>query len=113
MGKTSWDDVDISWYDMENPVDVCGSIYNWMQAAVYNINLASAQHPLVYKKDSTITLTDHNGAPTESWRLYNSWPYKIDMDTLDYSSNEILMLTATLKYDRAAKVTPEVPPFGG
>lgn len=100
IGKTSWEDIELKWYDMEQP-DCSEVIYQWMNNQVNHIMNATPTKPSQYKKRTRLDLLDNAGDEIETWLIYNSWPYKVDSDTLDYGANDLLMWTCTLKYDRA------------
>jgi hypothetical protein len=54
-----------------------------------------------YKKEATLTMLDGCGNKIESWRFENAYPEEINFDDLDMSSNDILNISLSLKYDRA------------
>lgn len=104
VGKTEWNDLSMSWYDVENP-DVSDAIYDWLEAAVYSIPGATPQHPSTYKKQARLTVLNHEGniQASERWTLWHCWPYRINWNTLDYSNEALLEIEASCKYDRATK----------
>jgi len=104
IGKTQWTDIDLKWYDMEQPLDCCDAIYKWIESTTYNMEQANPMKPTDYKQITGLDILDNLGAPIESWKMYNSWPTKVDTDSLDYSGNDLLYITCTLKYDRAQKI---------
>ena len=104
IGQTTWDDLELKWYDAEQEPDVCKAIYDWMDSTVYQIPVATPAHPRDYKKTSGLNMLDHAGRTIESWQFYNSWPFKVSTDNLSYTSANLMTISLTLKYDRATKV---------
>ena len=104
-GKTSWNDLTCSFYDVEQQPDVSQVIYSWLGTTTYNITGANAFHPSVYKKNIELSMLDASGnTKTESWRYCNAWPYDVDWGNLDYSSEELCEVAVVFKYDRAQKI---------
>ena len=102
-GKTVWETCEISWYDMETPVDCSKSVYDWLRQTVCDIPTANMNHPRQYKAQAGLDVTDHTGARTEGWIMHNAWPSIVNWNELNYETNEILALNATIRYDRATK----------
>jgi hypothetical protein len=103
IGKTSWEDIELTWYDMETPVDCSYEIYKWMGNAINNIPGVIPQVPTRYKRTTSLSLLNNVGTPVENWDIYNSWPFKVNTGDLDYTANDLVRWTCTLKYDRAHK----------
>jgi len=104
-GKTNWNDLTCSFYDVEQQPDVSKTIYDWLQSTTYDIPGANALHPRTYKKNIELSMLDHTGERhTESWRYCNAWPYDVDWGNLDYSSEELCEVAVIFKYDRAQKI---------
>jgi hypothetical protein len=103
MGKTKWNDLTMTFYDVEQQPDVSAGIFTWLQDANYNINAANPDHPSNYKKDATLRMLSHSGATTENWKLCHAWPYDVDWGGLDYSAEELCEIVVIMKYDRAQK----------
>ena len=104
MGKTSWNDLTLTFYDVEQQPDVSAGIFEWLQNDNYNINAATPNHPRTYKKDAELSLLAHTGNPTERWKLCNAWPYDVDWGNLDYTAEELCEIVVIMKYDRGQKV---------
>ncbi len=52
---------------------------------------------------------DENGAPIETWTLYNPWIKNVNFGDLDYESDELVNVELTMRYDWAdleTKVNP-------
>ena len=103
VGKTTWNDITLTFYDVETPIDASKAIYDWLLTSTYDIPNANAFHPRTYKKDATLSMLDHMGSPNEQWMIYHAWPHDVDWGALDYASEEIAKVVTILKYDRAVK----------
>lgn len=103
-GKTSWNDLTCSFYDVEQQPDVSDSIYQWLGQSTYDITGATPQHPVVYKKDLTLRMLDHNGGTTETWKYCHAWPFDVDWGNVDYTAEDLCEVAVVFKYDRAQKI---------
>lgn len=101
-GKTKWSDIELTWYDIEQDPDVSLGIYKWIQT-VTNLRTANAAHPKNYKKLSQLSMLNGNGQPTETWRLFGTYPEESDWGPLDYTESQIAMISVKMKYDRAMR----------
>ena len=54
-----------------------------------------------------LMLLDAEGAPIEEWTFYNAWIKSVDFDELDYTSDDLLNLTVTIRYDWASIKSPD------
>jgi hypothetical protein len=104
IGKTKWEPIELSFYDMEAAPNISSNIYNWLTKTVNDIAAATVQGPATYKQSCQLTMLDGGGVPTEVWALYHTWPKSVNWNELDYSSNEAAMVNVTLRYDRAVKL---------
>ena len=103
-GKTTWNDLTCTFYDVESQPDVSQQIYTWLQNTTYNIPQALPYHPTDYKKDVLLKMLKHDGSTSEQWKYCHAWPYDIDWGNLDYTAEELCEITVIFKYDRAQKV---------
>lgn len=103
-GKTTWNDLTCSFYDVEDQPDVSQSIYQWLGQTTYGIPDALPFHPQTYKKDVILQVLKHDGSPNEQWKYCHAWPYDVDWGNLDYTAEELCEVAVVFKYDRAQKV---------
>jgi hypothetical protein len=103
-GKTVWNDLTCTFYDVESQPDVSQDIYAWLGQATYDIPNANPQHPRTYKNDVLLKMLKHDGSTSEQWKYCNAWPYDVDWGNLDYTSEELCEVAVIFKYDRAQKV---------
>lgn len=112
--KTEWKPITLVLYDTaknKHPV------VDWV-SMVYNIGPAQGgleQHNWVpaikkepagkgFKKEARLDLYDGCGKLIEQWNFEGAWPQQVEFGDLDMSSNEIVLVTITLRYDRASWV---------
>ena len=102
-GKHTWEPISLTWYDVEQPVDVSQAMWQWM-ASVIDMNAMTVEAPSSYKAAiATLSMLDGQGGTTESWQVYNGWPQALNWNALDYSSSDLQLIEAKYRYDRAVK----------
>jgi len=101
-GKQSWEPITLVWYDVEQNPDVSKGVYHWIET-VSNMTTVEVAAPQFYKKNAQLALLDGKGATTERWFMYGCWPQKSNWQELDMTSNEILTVEVSMKYDRAVR----------
>lgn len=98
--KPEWKPISVILYDTKcnmNPI-----WENWLKPfynpkdGMYNFIIDAN-----YKKTAILTMLDGCGNIMESWTFENAYPEEINFDELDMSSNDIVNITLSLKYDRA------------
>ena len=102
-GKQSWNPIELTWYDGEQPADVSAAIFGWVNSVV-SITGVTVNIPSVYKKDSNLRMLDGAGSSTEHWRMFGCWPKEVNWQDLDYMDTEIQTVVVTMRYDRANRV---------
>jgi hypothetical protein len=98
--KPEWKPINIVLYDTKckmNPIWT-----NWIQP-FYSPKIGNYNYSIDagYKKEAILTMLDGCGNTIESWTFENAYPEEINFDDLDMSSNDILNISLSLKYDRA------------
>ncbi len=111
-GRVTWDDVQITLVDPVSP-DASQSLYNllkasgWVDPIEIGQNLAN---PMTMSKansvaalgDVKIRQIDTDGQTyIEEWQLMNAWIKQVDFGNLDYSTEDLVNIQVTLKYDWA------------
>jgi len=54
-------------------------------------------------------MIDENGAPIETWSLYNPWIKSVNFGDLDYESDELVNVELSIRYDWADLETKNTP----
>ena len=101
-GKTEWDPINLTWYDIEQPADVSKQVWTWWNS-VSDISTANVSLPSSYKRQSTLTMVGGTGAVNEKWTLYGSWPQDCNWQELDYTQSDIQEIAVVLRFDRAVR----------
>lgn len=110
-GKPEWKPVQITLYDTWNPakgIDKSNPVYTWIRSfywgdtgtfgfAAQNANPGADQ----FKKTAYLNMYDGAGCLVEAWQFDNAWPQDINFNEVDYSSNDVMSIDITLRYDRA------------
>lgn len=101
-GKTEWDPITLTWYDIEQPADVSKQVWTWWNS-VSDIPTANVALPSSYKRQSTLTMIGGAGTVNEKWTLYGSWPQDTNFQELDYTTSDIQEIQVMLRFDRAVR----------
>jgi hypothetical protein len=104
-GKHHWEPINLVFYDTTAPIDSGTAIYAWLRSCV-DVENATVEIPAVYKKNSQLSSTTGQGAPSESWQIYNGWPADVNWNDTDYTNTDIQTIDVVLKYDRAQRTFP-------
>jgi hypothetical protein len=124
-GRVEWNTVDVTFVDPGAP-DTTQSVYNILTSAGYvppanpedvrTISKAAAVASLGMIRIQTIgdqfsntgDTTTNPGTPMasgtevlEEWILYNAWLKEVKFGDLDYSSDDLVEITMTMRYDYA------------
>jgi hypothetical protein len=112
-GRVTWQDVTLTLVDPINP-DATYSFYRMLTESGYTLpdNVAvdgtvtdgstiSKNSMTKTLKDMRIATLDEEGKTIEHWTLNNCLFTSVNFDQLDYSSEELLNITVTVKYDWA------------
>ena len=107
-GRVTWDPVEVTFVDPVTP-DISSGLVERLSASGYKLptNEASAKHSLNKKGTTeafgavTIQQIDSQGNPLEEWSLKNAWVERMDFGQLDYTSEELVTVTVSFRYDYA------------
>ena len=108
-GRVKWDDVTLTVADTSSPgYDATSSVYNALVQAGYIFPEDPNARSTISKTRSVGVLQQvridelsPSGATIGRFILHNAWITKAVLGDLDYSQNEIMDVTITLKYDYA------------
>ncbi len=113
VGKQTWNELTLEFYDIEVDPDISAKIFEWVNGGSNSpiiSGLASASETVNVNPASTykatvaeVQMLDGSGNPTETWKYHNVWPIKTNWNELDFSSDEIMLVTVNCRYDRATK----------
>lgn len=98
-GKYTWETLDITFYD---PIVPSGAqkVLEWFRQH-YEFASGVAGFATNYKKDVTLNLLGPDGTKVEEWKLKGTFIQSTNFGDLDYASDDLVNITATLSYDYA------------
>lgn len=98
-GKYTWETLDIVFYD---PIVPSGAqkVLEWFRQH-YEFASGVAGFATNYKKDVTLNLLGPDGTKVEEWKLKGTFIQSTNFGDLDYASDDLVNITATLSYDYA------------
>jgi len=111
-GRVTWQPVEITFIDPVVP-DQTSVITNMIVDGGYKIPKTEAIARQSFSKSELVTAIgspqimqlDAAGGPIEQWTLNNSFFTNVDFGQLDYSSDELVINSITLRYDYATLET--------
>lgn len=109
-GKITWDEITVDIVDVigrdEEGVDASAEVVKMLKVAGYRIPSDQNQLQTISKSDSIrglgqvkIVQIDEIGNTVETWTLKNAWIKTVKFGTLDYTSEDLLNVGITLRYD--------------
>lgn len=98
-GKTKWNNIEITLYD---PITPSGAqaVMEWFRAH-HESATGRDGYSSFYKKIITLQQLDGMGVPVEEWTIEGAFIQSCNWGTLDWSSEDVQTITATLAYDYA------------
>lgn len=99
QGKADWGDVTMTLYD---PIIPSGAqqVMDWVRLG-YESATGLAGYPSQYKQDVTIQGLGPDGGVCETWTLKGAFPSSVEMGEYDWSNDQPLEVSITVKYDYA------------
>jgi hypothetical protein len=98
-GKSSWNSIAITIYDAIVP-SAAQAVMQWVrlhhESATGRDGYAS-----IYKKDITLNQLSPLGEVIEEWKLKGCYLSEVNFGSLDWSTEDVVMIDATLNYDWA------------
>ena len=119
-GRITWDPVEVTLVDPVHP-DASAAITTALLQSGYRLPTDQVTAQASFSKAaSTAALgtprlqqIDANGAPVDEWSLVNAWIERVDYGQLDYTSEEMVNISLTFRYDYAeysgAPLAPGAP----
>lgn len=98
-GKTKWNTLEITLYD---PITPSGAqaVMEWFRMH-HESATGRDGYSSFYKKNITLQQLDGMGTSIEEWTINGAFIQSCNWGTLDWSSEEVQTITATLSYDYA------------
>ena len=98
-GKATWANIEISLYDPIIP-SAAQSVIEWIKLS-HQPTTGRDGYAVNYKKECTIQVLGPIGDLIEEWTLHGAWIKSANFNTLDFTSNEAVDITVSLRYDYA------------
>lgn len=98
-GKAEWQTLEISLYDAIVP-SAAQAVMEWVRLAHESVTGRNGYADF-YKKDITINVVGPVGDKVEEWTLKGAFPTTVNMNTMDWSVQDPLMVNVTLRFDYA------------
>jgi hypothetical protein len=109
----SWQDVSLTLVDPVDP-DMAATLSEMIEVAGYSPPTDSNSLTSMSKAKAAgalgtviITQIDSDGAPLETWTLWNSFITELKYGDLEYGGDDLTEVSVTLKYDWARLETPQ------
>jgi hypothetical protein len=98
-GKTTWEDISVTMYD---PIVPSGAqaIMDWLRLCHEPLTGRDG-YSLFYKMNIQFKMLGPVGDVIELWTLHGAFPSQVNFGEMDWSSTEMVNITATIAYDYA------------
>ncbi len=107
-GRVTWNDVSVTFVDPGGGDSASGGLVSMLEGMGYNPPQNPADNTTISKSKSVTALGDVNirqldeeGNILDEWVLLNAWLTEVNFGDLDYSSDDLVEITCTVKYDFA------------
>ena len=108
-GRVAWQPIDLTFVDPVVP-DTTVTLANIVSAAGYLLPTQVTTAEKSMSKGAFVnavgapklTQIDADGKPIEEWTLWNAFVTNLDFGQLDYASDELVIISMTLRYDYAS-----------
>lgn len=101
-GRFNWETIDVTFKDPIGP-SATQALMEWVRLHAESVT-GRMGYAAGYKKDIELEMLDPIGVVIEKWILQGTFLTDVDFGTLDYSSEDIAEITATLRPDRCILV---------
>lgn len=101
-GRFTWDAIDVTFKDPIGP-SAAQALMEWVRLHAESVT-GRMGYAAGYKKDIELEMLDPTGVVVEKWILQGSMLTNVDFGSLDYSSEDIAEITATIRMDRCILV---------
>ena len=111
-GRLTWENVSFSVVDAVNR-DSTAILMGWLAASGYRLpkNASAEKSRGTISKGSSImkcliSAIDADGNTVDTWQLHNAWILSANLGEYDYTSDDLMSIDVTLKYDYATYTLP-------
>ena len=101
-GRFNWEAIDVTFKDPIGP-SAAQALMEWVRLHAESVT-GRMGYAAGYKKDIELEMLDPTGVVVEKWILQGTFLTNVDFGSLDYSSEDIAEISATLRPDRCILV---------
>jgi hypothetical protein len=101
-GRYNWDAIQVKFRDPIGP-SAAQALMEWVRLHAESVT-GRMGYAAGYKKDIDIEMLDPTGVVVEKWILQGTFLTGVDFGNLDYGSDKVAGITATLRMDRCILV---------
>jgi hypothetical protein len=101
-GRFIWESIDVTFKDPIGP-SAAQALMEWVRLHAESVT-GRMGYAAGYKKNVELEMLDPAGVVIEKWILEGTFLTNVDFGSLDYSSEDIAEITATLRPDRCILV---------
>jgi hypothetical protein len=101
-GRFNWETIDVTFKDPIGP-SAAQALMEWVRLHAESVT-GRMGYAAGYKKDIELEMLDPTGVVVEKWILQGTFLTNVDFGSLDYSTDDIAEITATLRMDRCILV---------
>ena len=101
-GRFTWDTIDVTFKDPIGP-SAAQALMEWVRLHAESVT-GRMGYAAGYKKNVELEMLDPAGVVIEKWILEGTFLTNVNFGSLDYSSEDIAEITATLRPDRCILV---------
>ena len=98
-GRYTWSDLNVTFKDPIAP-SASQALMEWIRLIAESVS-GRMGYAVGYKRDIELLMCDPTGVCVQKWILKNAWIKESDFGKLDYNSDEITNITATIVMDYA------------
>jgi hypothetical protein len=101
-GRFKWSSIDVKFKDPIGP-SAAQALMEWVRLHAESVT-GRMGYAAGYKKDIELEMLDPTGVVVEKWILQGSFLTNVDFSSLEYSSEDIAEINATIRMDRCILV---------
>jgi hypothetical protein len=101
-GKFNWESINVNFRDPIGP-SASQALMEWVRLCAESVT-GRMGYAAGYKKDVDLEMLDPTGVVVEKWLLQGTFLTSVDFGTLDYKTDGLATIAATLRMDRCILV---------
>ena len=101
-GRFNWQTINVTFRDPIGP-SAAQALMEWVRLHAESVT-GRMGYAAGYKKDIDLEMLDPTGVVVEKWILYGTFLTDVNFNALDYKTDALASITATLRMDRCVLV---------